>query len=52
MISARTLAYLYPVTVAGFIAAAAVRGDLARAMPLRGPIFWHLTTLLIYALIK
>jgi len=48
-VSARTLPFLYAVVVAGFLAAAAGRGELDRALPRRGPVSWHLAIFLVYA---
>lgn len=50
LVSARTVPFLFAVTVASFLAAAAVRGQLDRAVPRRGPIFWNLAAFLLYAL--
>jgi O-antigen ligase len=49
MISARTLPFLFAVVVAGFLAAAAGRGELDRAVPQRGPVSSHVAIFLLYA---
>lgn len=49
LVSARTLAFLFGLTVAGFLVDAAMSGRLARAVPPRGRVFWHLGAFLLYA---
>jgi hypothetical protein len=48
--SARMVPFVFAVLVAGFLGAAAVRGNLASAGPQRGPAAWHLALFLLYAL--
>ena len=48
--SARTMPFMFAVTVASFLAAAAVRGLFGSAVPKRGPVFWHLAVFLLYAM--
>jgi O-antigen ligase len=50
LISARTVPFSFAVMVAAFLAAAALRGHLVDAVPLRGPVFWHVAAFLLYAL--
>jgi hypothetical protein len=49
LVSAKTVPYLYAVTVASFIAAAAVRGQLIRALSQLGTVSLHLAIFLLYA---
>ena len=50
LVSARTVAFLYPSVIAGFLISAYWRGQLDRAASSRGPVFWHLALFLAYAL--
>ena len=50
LVSARTLPFALAVTVAAFLAAAGARGNLAAAVPRRGPVLWHVAAFLLYAL--
>ncbi len=49
LVSARTVPFFFGLTVAGFLAAAAIRGQLRHAVGRRGPVFWHLAAFLLYA---
>jgi O-antigen ligase len=49
LVSARTLAFLFGLTVSGFLVDAALSGRLGRAVPARGRVFWHLAAFLVYA---
>jgi O-antigen ligase len=48
--SARTMPYLYAVTVASFLAALAVRSNLKRSLPQPVPVALHIAVFLFYAL--
>lgn len=52
LVSAKTVPFLYAATAVGFVAAAALRGQLAQAVPRRGPVFWHLAAFLLYAVVS
>ncbi|HEX9881534.1 MAG TPA: O-antigen ligase family protein [Hyphomicrobium sp.] len=52
LVSARTVPFLYAVTVAAFLAAAAARGVLGTAVPRRGPVSLHLAAFLAYAFVS
>jgi hypothetical protein len=49
LFSARTLAVLFGLTAAAFLADAALSGKLEEAVPRRGRVFWHLAAFLLYA---
>jgi hypothetical protein len=49
LVSAKTVPFFFAVTVASFLVAAAVRGQLGDAVPKASPIFWHLGAFLLYA---
>ena len=52
LVSARTVPFVFAVAVAGFLVAAAVRGNLKSAVPQRAPVTLHLAAFLLYALLS
>jgi O-antigen ligase len=52
LVSARTLPFVFAALVAGFLVAAAVRGNLKSAVPRRAPDTLHLAAFLLYALLS
>jgi O-Antigen ligase len=50
LVSAKTVPFVFAVTLASFLIAAAVRGQLAHALPRRGSVSLHLAIFLLYAL--
>jgi O-Antigen ligase len=50
LVSAKTVPFVFAVTLASFLTAAALRGQLAHALPRRGSVSLHLAIFLLYAL--
>jgi hypothetical protein len=50
LVSAKTVPFMFALTVASFLACAALRGELGHATPRAGSVFWHLAIFLLYAL--
>jgi O-antigen ligase len=52
LVAPHTLPFVFAALVAGFLAAAAVRGNLESAVPQRAPVTLHLAAFLLYALLS
>lgn len=52
LVSARTVPFLFGLTIVGFLVTAVVRGRLALLAPRRDAVFWHLAVFLLYAAVS